>query len=180
MINTNESSYQNDDPLNISAQNISLGQNSSSLVPVHKGKKSDHQWCTYYMCQICNASFPHLRNLKVHITSVHEGKKSHKCDICGSRFAERGKLTRHIRHVHEKKKPFECTICGNTFAYNQHLKSHISSVHDGIKPHACSICNASFARKSHLKRHIDSVHGKEMEVMPEMVPEIIMEPEMDY
>ena len=42
--------------------------------------------------------------LKIHINSIHNGKKDHKCDSCGKSFSEAGSMRRHINLVHNPKK----------------------------------------------------------------------------
>ena len=48
------------------------------------------------------------------------------CEICGNSFANKSSLKLHIDSVHEGKKPFSCDICETSFSRKQHLKGHIS------------------------------------------------------
>ena len=64
-------------------------------------------------CKWCAKTFNGTRNLKRHITSVHDKKKSDTsqtkfdCNICEKLFKDKRILMRHIDAVHEKKKPFK-------------------------------------------------------------------------
>ena len=55
-------------------------------------------------CNICDSKFSAPRNLKVHISVVHDGKKPFKCDLCDKCYAMPSKLKQHILRVHEGKK----------------------------------------------------------------------------
>ena len=69
-------------------------------------------------------------NLKTHVLSAHEGKKSHVCFICKSSFRFKQRLTRHIRDTHQEG---TCSLCNITFSNVGNLNAHISSVHEGKK-----------------------------------------------
>ena len=43
-------------------------------------------------CSICEATFASGRNLKMHIDSIHKGKKPYKCNTCDSSFSDKSKL----------------------------------------------------------------------------------------
>ena len=69
-------------------------------------------------------------NLKTHVLSAHEGKKSHVCFICKSGFRVRCRLDRHIREAHQKG---TCSLCNVTFSNAGNLNAHRASVHEGKK-----------------------------------------------
>ena len=69
-------------------------------------------------------------NLKTHVISAHEGKKSHVCFICKSNFRFKQRLTRHIRETHQEG---TCSLCNITFSNVGNLNAHMSSVHEGKK-----------------------------------------------
>ena len=73
--------------------------------------------------------------MKIHIDSVHEGKKPFKCNICKAIFAGKRDWNKHVASVHEEKRPFKCTICDANFAKKGNFKRHVTSVHEGKKPH---------------------------------------------
>ena len=52
--------------------------------------------------------------MKIHIESVHEGKKPHLCSFCTASFGVKSNLTRHIKQVHEEQKSHQCT--GKSFS----------------------------------------------------------------
>ena len=55
-------------------------------------------------CEICEVCFTTKGSLKLHIASVHEGKKTFKCNICDYRGSLKKNLKRHIESIHEGKK----------------------------------------------------------------------------
>ena len=112
----------------------------------------------HFQCDQCNKQYSRRDNLKQHIDTVHEGKKSvFACDHCNKQYSQKGHLNQHIASVHDGKK-FDCDHCNKQFYYKTHLNRHIASVHDGKKSE-CDQCNKQFLNKGNLKRHISAVHG---------------------
>ena len=69
----------------------------------------------------------------------------------------------HIKSVHEGKKPFKCILFDKTFSNKGTLNIIIllhSSVHEGIKPFKCDICETKFVTKAYVKRHMALIHEK--------------------
>ena len=64
-------------------------------------------------------------------------------------FFQKGYLKMHIESVHEGKKPYKCTVRGSNFSIKQNLNRH-SLVLKGKKPFKCNICDATFSRKESL------------------------------
>ena len=60
------------------------------------------------LCGICGKTFSKTRNLKNHISTVHEGMKNHKCETCGKAFCSKQYLYLHIGSVHEGIKNHKC------------------------------------------------------------------------
>ena len=69
--------------------------------------------------------------MRVHVTSVHEKKKSFQCGICDYRCSQKGNLDLHIAFFHYKAKPFKCNVCEKRFPHRGNLNRHVSSVHEG-------------------------------------------------
>ena len=44
--------------------------------------------------------------MKIHVASVHEGKKQFKCDICDYSCSRKGDMKTHVASVHEGKNRF--------------------------------------------------------------------------
>ena len=108
-------------------------------------------------------------DVQSHIEELsNEVLKPFKCSQCSARFTKKRSIKVHINSVHEGKRPFECKICQATFKGRGGLKFHTESIHEGKKPFVCSICTSlyitsAFARKGDLKRHIEAVHKVSVE-----------------
>ena len=81
-------------------------------------------------CEICEIYLSTKGNLKIHIETVHEGKKSFNCSLCNTQLSSKRNLENHVAGVHEGKKPFACSQCTKSFAQNASLKHHIETVHE--------------------------------------------------
>ena len=81
-------------------------------------------------CPACHKIFSSKGNLKIHIETVHEGKKSFNCSLCNTQLSSKRNLENHLAGVHEGKKPFSCSQCSKSFAQNASLKHHIETVHE--------------------------------------------------
>ena len=56
-----------------------------------------------------------------------------KCDICSANFDKDYELKSHVDSVHEGKRTFQCDKCTIGFGNKVDLKSHMDSVYDGKK-----------------------------------------------
>ena len=90
---------------------------------------SDLEVVTSLKCDVCDSFFKTKKNLKEHISPVHEGKKPFKCEICETCFTEKRTLKNHIASVHGEKRPFHCNICDAVFTEK--------------KKHECTHCHSS-------------------------------------
>ena len=75
-------------------------------------------------CPVCHKTFYKRQNLKIHMASVHEGKKEFKCNICNAVFKSNSGKIGHISAIHEGKKPHHCSICSNNFSKKSNLREH--------------------------------------------------------
>ena len=73
-------------------------------------------------------------------------------------FGEAGNLKQHISTVHQGKRTHTCEICDKSFSSNSDLKRNVETVLVGTKPHVCTVCDKRFANSSHLKQHINKFH----------------------
>ena len=51
-----------------------------------------------------------MKNLKMHINSVHNDQKDHKCDLCGKTFTQPtqpGNLKIHMNSLHNGQKDYK-------------------------------------------------------------------------
>ena len=114
------------------------------------------------ICDICYSNFENQILLKLHVASIHEGKKPFKCEICDYQCSTKRDMKKHVAAVHEGKKPFKCDICDYSCSRKCNMKKHVESVHKGKKPFKCSECDALFSQKVNLNRHVATVHVKFM------------------
>ena len=71
-------------------------------------------------CDLCPETFDKGKHFKIHIESVHEGKKPHECEICNETFDGEEQLQIHIQSVHEAKKRYDLKHCHESFDKNPH------------------------------------------------------------
>ena len=76
-------------------------------------------------CSRCNSIFKSHGEFKLHVYSVHKGKKPYECSNCDFKCDTKGILTRHVKVIHEGKRPFKCDVCSRNFPTKYSLKSHI-------------------------------------------------------
>ena len=72
---------------------------------VHEGKKISRygkKIKVLYKCNLCTVEFDVHRDLKMHLSTVHDDKKLYNCKICDLFFTREDSLVRHTINVHEK------------------------------------------------------------------------------
>ena len=77
---------------------------------------------------ICRTQFTQIFQLKVHIWSVHLGKKV-QCERCDDQAGAGSALRAHIAALHKGIR-YKCDICGQTFRNKGAIKLHKSSKHN--------------------------------------------------
>ena len=80
------STVSNDEPFDIANQ----------MLHTDKGDISERSTDKRLQCDACNSFFKTKTNLKIHIESVHEGKKPFKCNICEINFC----TEEHLKYTH--------------------------------------------------------------------------------
>ena len=114
-------------------------------------------------CETCNKELLSSYLLKLHILSVHEGKKAFKCDLCQKDFTSLTHLNTHKKCLHMDEdvvRCFECETCKKKFKTNGNLTLH-REIHQSIK-YGCKQCELSFSTKSGLRRHVQTEHLKQV------------------
>merc|ERR1712129_212425 len=144
----------------------------------HKRKKTYHMWMWHttgqFLCIKCGQPFERRGDMKNHIRSRHNEKKSPSksattsnalpriagdklCIECGKRFKTSRYLRSHMR-VHSKE-IFECNICLKQFRASKNLKHHITTVHSTQNVmFSCSKCVKVFKYEALLATHTRNVH----------------------
>jgi hypothetical protein len=81
---------------------------------------------TKFMCGVCNKYFGNTKNLRVHISEIHEGKRGQfPCDVCGKVFPRKRNMERHKNALHLKTNP-RCALCEKVVV---NLDMHIKRFH---------------------------------------------------
>lgn len=91
-----------------------------------------------YVCLECNATFKSPSNVKIHVLSVHLGRKSFPCDKCRLKFASETILKSHVKMAHLEVRQIQCDLCGTSFSSNQSLKYHLLRAHDSQRKFGCN------------------------------------------
>ena len=100
----------------------------STIVKLKKHYNNNHKNSdnTLPQCNICFKSFQAVKISKLHMKSVHGGKR-YKCKSCSKSFTQLGNLNKHIYTIHKGFKDFKCGSCGKSFSQAEHLK--LSLIH---------------------------------------------------
>ncbi|CAK8676190.1 unnamed protein product [Clavelina lepadiformis] len=108
-----------------------------------------------FPCSLCKASYPHKFELNRHVKVSHV--RPHRCNQCGKGFGHRNYLKVHIETVHMGRKSHQCRLCGKYLSTGGNLNVHVRTIHLGEKKFNCPVCNRSFGQqcnmKTHMKRH---------------------------
>lgn len=113
-----------------------------------------------HVCDVCQASFRLIGNLKRH-SLTHTKVRNYLCDTCPKSFKSQSSLKVHKESVHAAVKLFvNCPFC-KVIIQEKSLKIHIFNRHteEGQKkPFSCNECAKSFKTEFLLKRHVDLQH----------------------
>lgn len=136
-------------------------------------------------CDLCEAQFSDVGNLKRHKITKHEGIK-YNCDQCDEEFSEQGNLKRHKLTKHDGIR-YDCDQCEARFYDQNTLKKHQLSKHEGVRPdrvdgsnsdqknYRCQICGFKCSKKPNLRSHIKRRHCTDslsLAMLEEMYPDM--------
>ena len=83
---------------------------------------------TKFMCGVCNKFFGNTKNLRVHISEIHEGKRGQfPCDVCNKVFPRKRNMERHKNALHLKNNPV-CPLCQKVVV---NIDVHVKRFHRG-------------------------------------------------
>lgn len=124
--------------------------------------KNKHAAGSSLTCHHCSKSFKYNSQLRIHMKSHVNGKKSAirtqcswNCNLCGKRFKFRSLLKNHMM-IHEGVKPYQCNYCGKRFAWKSSLQIHSSFVHKHKTRFYCESCDRYFFYESQYKQHMST------------------------
>ena len=99
-----------------------------SLSLTKENKPSPEPPAKQFMCGVCNKYFGNQKNLRVHISEIHEGKRGQfPCDVCNKVFPRKRNMERHKNALHLKNSPV-CYMCHKAVV---NLEMHIKRFHKG-------------------------------------------------
>jgi len=99
-----------------------------SLPSTKENKPAADPPTTKFMCGVCNKYFGNQKNLRVHISEIHEGKRGQfPCDVCHKVFPRKRNMERHKNALHLKNNPV-CYMCHKSVV---NLEMHIKRFHKG-------------------------------------------------
>ena len=97
-----------------------------SLPSTKENKPTPDPPVKQFMCGVCNKYFGNQKNLRVHISEIHEGKRGQfPCDICNKVFPRKRNMERHKNALHLKNHP-QCYLCHKSVV---NLEMHIKRFH---------------------------------------------------
>ena len=97
------------------------------------------QLATKFKCGVCNKYFGNTKNLRVHISEIHEGKRGQfPCDICHKVFPRKRNMERHKNALHLKNHPV-CPLCQKAVV---NIDVHVKRFHRGSQDHK-KVCAAT-------------------------------------
>ena len=64
-----------------------------------------------HISKTCSAIFKRKEYLKIHTSSVHEGKKPFQCTIYKKKSSRKTSLDMHVASIHEDKREYACPDC---------------------------------------------------------------------
>ena len=117
----------------------------------------------YHCCDRCGKRFSKRKNLKYHISTIHEGKipthlKPHSCTICDLPFETYGLMKMHRLQVHFKdQSKIQCQKCGlqlSTYSLKKHMLTHEEA------QFKCSFCGKLIKTQSNLEAHERAHRGE--------------------
>lgn len=119
-------------------------------------------------CDVCNKTFPEMRNLKRHKQFVHDVDNINylPCEYCNKLFKRTESLRCHLKNFHLRKADnlfalgFQCEICNKKFNSKSSLWNHKRNVHVNYN-FSCHLCERKFKNKLTLNCHVKSVHLNE-------------------
>jgi len=110
-------------------KSYSKGSALKAHVQGHHRKEGD----PLFVCHICGKSYTVQKNMRDHITRVHETEKvMYHCKGCKETFRFARNFNRHVLAHWPEFEYFQCTTCHNKFSRHAEIESHIKDMHHGM------------------------------------------------
>lgn len=78
----------------------------------------------------CTKAFVNISRLKGHM-KIHAGKRDHACHLCEKSYFHQKDLRLHWDVAH-KAKTFHCELCTFTNSRKDYLQNHLNSAHKNL------------------------------------------------
>ena len=103
------------------------GKRKRKLKPIISAAHKEKNPKMTMECEICRSKFSTKIILMQHIQLMHlETRQKFPCQICNTILLSEKDLKTHISLVHEEKKPFKCGMCKSKFSENKSLNRHMT------------------------------------------------------
>ncbi|XP_031621089.1 PR domain zinc finger protein 5-like [Contarinia nasturtii] len=106
-----------------------------------------------FVCEICTAQLPSMKNLMRHMTrhTRTEANRKYACSLCPMKFFSAKVLKEH-QAVHGNAKLHACQYCEQSFKYAGDLYKHLK-IHLGELRYQCEKCDKRFKYKVEAVQH---------------------------
>ena len=107
------------------------------------------------ICQLCEAKFVSMANLKVHTRNIHDDVR-HPCNQCDYSATQIQGLCGHQKVKHQGLR-YECDLCEFTSTDKSYIQLHKETKHENRK-HSCDKCEFIANHPSGLNGHVKNKH----------------------
>ena len=110
-------------------------------------------------CPVCHKTYYNRKNLRIHMASIHEGKKDFSCSICDYKTKSKQELERHDVTKHELNGQSVDETNISEFYKNPKIAAFLDR--NVLKKATCKICGKIvYGKDTHMKQYHSSKDGK--------------------
>lgn len=113
----------------------------------------------FVTCAECNQGFSNLRNLRVHLSYMHNKTNVFRCPNCHKAIPSQTKLKSHYSKCKDKilnldsdEDGYQCSLCFEDFQSGNELQTHLK-LHKPDSNLVCNICKKVFESNYKLRKH---------------------------
>lgn len=101
---------------------------SPQEAPYTEESPRQQTFCKSFVCNVCEAPFPSIKEMSRHIT-VHSEDWPFKCEFCVQLFRDANVLLEHRSTLHGVGRIYVCSLCSKEFAFLCNLQQHQRDQH---------------------------------------------------